>query len=196
MAQKTIEDFKAVLDGGGIRPTMFEVLITPPKAMIDNSQSSQSDNSDVFSDVKSSELANLSLLIKSASIPASTTTTVNVGLPAGGILKLPGSRIFDSWQCTITHDKGMSLRSYFEKWSSLIIHHSDFIQEASLFDYTTLVDVIQLDRDASPIRKWTLHHAYPTNIDPEELSHESVDSLAQFSCTWNYQYFTCGPVDE
>ena len=30
MAKKSIEDFKSVLSGGGIRPTMFEVLLSFP----------------------------------------------------------------------------------------------------------------------------------------------------------------------
>ena len=40
--QKSIEDFKAVLQGGGVRPTMFQVEMTYPDAIVaDGNQATQ-----------------------------------------------------------------------------------------------------------------------------------------------------------
>ena len=33
MSQRSIEDFKAVLQGGGVRPTMFQVEMTFPEGV-------------------------------------------------------------------------------------------------------------------------------------------------------------------
>ena len=37
MSQRSIEDFKAVLQGGGVRPTMFEVELTFPDSVVSDS---------------------------------------------------------------------------------------------------------------------------------------------------------------
>ena len=37
MSQRSIEDFKAVLQGGGVRPTMFEVELTFPESVVSDS---------------------------------------------------------------------------------------------------------------------------------------------------------------
>lgn len=190
MAKRSIDDFKSVLSGGGIRPNMFEVEIAPPRALLENRPNQLTNFRDISPLVDAREVKNYMMLVKSTSIPASTTTTVNMGLPAGGILKLPGSRIYDTWQAQIINDNKMSLRGFFEDWSASIIHHGDFIHEANFTEYTSTVEIRQLNRAGDPIRLYKLEYAYPATVDAEQLSYEAVNTISEFGVVFNYHYFT------
>ncbi|MDC0315362.1 phage tail protein [Synechococcus sp. AH-551-G15] len=179
MSKRSIEDFKAVLQTGGVRPTMFEVIINSPGGILLNLEEFFDNNN----------IRQLMMLCKSATIPASTVTTVNVGLPAGAALKLPGSRIFDPWNITVINDGAMKMREYFENWSSLIINHRDQTSITNLNQYLGSAEVIQLDRQGNRIRTYFLEGLYPSIIESQQLSYDNND-ISEFNVVFNYHYFT------
>jgi hypothetical protein len=57
---------------------------------------------------------------------------------------------------------------------------------------TVLVKAYSLSGDNSTIDSMKLHGAWPNNISPIELSHDSVNTIETFTITWQYSY--SGPV--
>ena len=184
MSAKSIEDFKSALSYGGIRPTMYEVSFSLPESLVNNT------------DAQVSDIRTFTMLAKAAQVPGEILTTVTVGLPAGGALKLPGSRIYDPWTCTLITDGHMRLRTLFELWGDRIISRNASLRELDETAYLSEVDIVQLDRMSNPLRKYTLHYAYPTSIAPMQLSYDAVDMISEYTLQWNYHYYTAQSANE
>ena len=180
--KRSIQDFKSFLSGGGVRPTMYEVRVTLP----DNFDLSEYD----FSDVEA-----LTMLTKSASVPSMNVSTVSIAIPAGGVIKQPGSRSFEPWSMTIINDRDLRLRRLFEKWNNTLNSTSAMIGMMNTNDYLSTVDVIQLDREGEPVRFYTLHGAYPSAVSAMQLGYELTDQLSTTDVTFQYQYFTVNDRD-
>jgi len=161
ISRRSIEDFKSSLTSGGVRPTMFECQVTIPIYLRDLIVASGSQSSSLTTFDRT-----FSILCKAASIPPSILTTTTVGLPGGAALKLPGSRIYEPWSCTMIMDGGMVMRDILETWTSLIIGNATPRSTMDFQNYMTTVDVTQLDRQGRGIRKYKLEYAYPSNISP------------------------------
>ena len=93
-----INDFKNHLKSGGVRPNLFRVNGPIGPEGTDGAAS---------------------FLIKTASLPASTLSTILVPF-RGRQLKLPGNRTFDDWTMTIISDSEFNLRTKFERWMEAI----------------------------------------------------------------------------
>ena len=177
MSKKSIDDFKAALSGGGIRPTMFSVLLSLP-------------DFNPFADTQyDQELRVLPMLCKSSTIPSAVNTTVTVGLPAGANLKLPGSRLYEPWNMTVINDGDMRLRGMFEDWIESIIAPEDQRSVQALDRYHGTAQVRQLDRQGEVIRLYTLYNVFPSNIDAQDLDYEA-EGITEFTVTMNYHYHT------
>ena len=109
MSKRSIEEFKAVLRTGGVRPTMFEVQLTLPQT------------AEWYQNQFDLSLREMSFLCKSAQIPSSFVTTMTVGLPAGGALKMPSSRVFEPWTVKVINDGRMNIRAMMEEWSRALM---------------------------------------------------------------------------
>ena len=92
MSQRSIEDFKAVLQGGGVRPTMFEVELTFPDAVVRDSNLMTRDGT---------------FLIKASGLPASQVGEIPVPF-RGRKLKVSGDRVFEDWNITVINDVSFS----------------------------------------------------------------------------------------
>ena len=177
MSKKSIDDFKAALSGGGIRPTMFSVLLSLP-------------DFNPFADTQyDQELRVLPMLCKSSTIPSAVNTTVTVGLPAGANLKLPGSRLYEPWNMTVINDGDMRLRGMFEDWIESIIAPEDQRSVQALDRYHGTAQVRQLDRQGEVIRIYTLYNVFPSHIDAQDLDYEA-EGITEFTVTMNYHYHT------
>ena len=135
MAQRSIEDFKAVLQGGGVRPTMFEVELTFPDTVV--SDPNLSTNEGIF-------------LIKAAQLPASNVGLIEVPF-RGRKLKVSGDRVFEDWAVTVTNDVSFGLRKAFEEWSERIQNRDGQQLRAYRFEgiWPQTVDAIDLDFDST-----------------------------------------------
>ena len=173
----SISDFKAALSTGGVRPTMFYVELTMPIG-----------NQNIGNGKYRNGLSDFSMLCKASQIPGQTITTVTVGLPAGGAIKLPGSRIFETWNTNVIVDGKMELRRMIEQWAESVIGYEHQRGALQLDRYMGSATVHQLDRQGEKLRSYEMKHIWPTVISPIELSYEAQE-VEDFDVQWNYHYF-------
>jgi len=170
---RSIEEFKAVLQGGGVRPTMFQVEMTFPDAVtIDPTQST---NEGTY-------------LIKASNLPASNVGVINVPF-RGRQLKVSGDRTFDDWAVTVTNDVSFNLRKGFEKWSELIQNMNYALGANELDDYFATAIVRQLDRDGNQLRAYKFEGIWPSTVDAIDLAFDSTDTVEEYGVTFNVQYW-------
>ena len=170
---KSIEDFKAKLEFGGVRPTMFEVTITFPNGLTADNDAAES----------------AQYLVKAAQLPASTVGVIDVPF-RGRKLKVSGDRSYADWSTTITNDHSFGLRVHLEKWSELVQNHNYVLGANKLEDYFGSAIVRQLDRDAKQIRAYQFEGIWPSTVGEIGLDFDSTDQVEFYDCTWAVQFWT------
>ena len=170
---RSIEEFKAVLQGGGVRPTMFQVEMAFPDAVVVDP--TQADNEGTY-------------LIKASQLPASNVGFVEVPF-RGRKLKVSGDRTFDDWTVTVTNDVSFGLRKGFEKWSELIQNMNFALGANELNDYFATATVRQLDRDGNQLRAYKFEGIWPTEVAAIGLDFDSTDTVEDFDVTFKVQYW-------
>ena len=172
--QRSIEEFKAVLQGGGVRPTMFQVEMAFPESVVVDP--TQADNEGTY-------------LIKASNLPGSNVGFVEVPF-RGRKLKVSGDRTFDDWSVTVTNDVSFSLRKGFEKWSELIQNMNYALGSNTLNDYFATAIVRQLDRDGNQLRAYKFEGIWPTEVAQIDLDMDSNDTVEEFGVTFKVQYWS------
>ena len=174
MSQRSIEDFKAVLQGGGVRPTMFEVELTFPESVV-------SDSTEITRDG--------TFLIQAAALPASNVGTIEVPF-RGRKLKVSGDRTFDPWNVQIMNDVSFGLRVAFEKWSEKIQNHNYALGATNLSDYFASAIVRQLDRDGAQLRSYSFEGIWPAAVGEIGVDFNATDDVERYDVTFNVQYWS------
>ena len=174
MSQRSIEDFKAVLQGGGVRPTMFEVELTFPESVV-------SDSTEITRDG--------TFLIQAAALPASNVGTIEVPF-RGRKLKVSGDRAFDPWNVTVINDVSFGLRVAFEKWSEKIQNHNYALGATELNDYFASAIVRQLDRDGTQLRAYSFEGIWPGTVGEIGVDFNATDDVERYDVTFNVQYWS------
>ena len=113
--ERTIDDFKGRLVGGGARPNLFEVDIQLPQGLgiAGNEQNVQS---------------TMRFMIKASQLPASTVGDIPVAF-RGRVLHVAGDRTFEPWTVTVINDTDFQIRSAMERWSNCLLYTSDAADE-------------------------------------------------------------------
>jgi hypothetical protein len=187
---RTINDFKSRLVGGGSRPNLFECEVNFPEGLglqIDNDFSTD-----------------LRFMVKSAQLPGSTISSINIPF-RGRNLKIAGDRTFDPWSITVINDTNFSIRNAFEKWMNYMNRHDDNAGVITPATYQREMVVHQLGRgvvsqdttgvlpSASskvPILKsYKFYGCFPTEVTPIELSYDSSDTIEEFGVTMQVQWW-------
>ena len=171
---RSIEEFKAVLQGGGVRPTMFQVEMAFPDAVVVDP--TQADNEGTY-------------LIKASQLPAANVGFVEVPF-RGRKLKVSGDRTFEDWTVTVTNDVSFGLRKGFEKWSELIQNMNYALGANELNDYFATATVRQLDRDGNQLRAYKFEGIWPTEVAAITLDFDSTDTVEEFDVTFKVQYWS------
>ena len=174
MSQRSIEDFKAVLQGGGVRPTMFEVELTFPESVAPDLGEVARDGT---------------FLIKAAGLPSSQIGLIQVPF-RGRKLKVAGDRSFEDWTVTIINDVSFGLRVAMEKWSEKIQNHNYAMGAANLSDYYAAAVVRQLDRDGEQLRAYRFEGIWPQTVGEIGLDFEATDSIEQYDVNFAVQYWS------
>ena len=174
MSQRSIEDFKAVLQGGGVRPTMFEVELTFPETVV--SDPNLATNEGTF-------------LIKASNLPASNVGLIDVPF-RGRKLKVSGDRTFDDWNITVINDVSFGLRKSFEEWSERIQNHNYALGSNTLNDYFASAIVRQLDRDGQQLRAYRFEGIWPQTVSDIGLDFDSTDQVEEYDVTFAVQYWS------
>jgi hypothetical protein len=185
--ERTINDFRSRLVGGGARPNLFECVLNFPGSLNIN-------NDDDFR-----------FMVKAAQIPGSTISTIPVPF-RGRTLKISGDRTFDPWTITVINDTNYKIRNAFEKWMNYMNRHDDNAGVITPAAYQREMLVYQLGRgvvatdttnatlpdtnNQMPVLKtYKFYGCWPSDITPMELSYDSSDTIQEFSVTLQYQWW-------
>ena len=181
MADKlSIDDFRAVLKGGGVRPTMFEVLLTFPRGTV-NAEKDVGDQS--------------KFLVKASQLPASVVGNIDVPF-RGRKFKVAGDRTFEDWTITVTNDVSFALRAGFEKWSELVQNHNFALGANKVNQYMADANVTQLDRQGDQLRNYLFEGIWPTNVGEITLDMDTNDTIEEYEVTFAVQYWAAAKNGE
>ena len=171
--QKSIQDFKSILQGGGVRPTMFQVEMVFPSTVV--ADANQQTNEGTF-------------LIKAAQLPKAQVN--NIAVPfRGRSLKVTGDRLFDEWTVRVINDTTFGQRKAFEKWSELCQNMNYVLGANTLNQYFSNAIVRQLDRDGQQLRAYRFEGIWPTTVEAIELNFDQADTVEEFDVTFVVQYW-------
>ena len=174
-----IDDFKANLIGGGVRPNQFRVTITPPAGIA------------IGLDVRRT-----SFLVKASVLPESTITEIELKF-RGRTIYMAGDRAApDAWTTTFYNDTDFMVKNAIERWSNGI---NDFALNTGVIapaDYQTDLTVEQLDRDDTILKTYILKNCWPINIGTGiTLDATAENTLEEFEVSWRYQHFEASGVN-
>lgn len=190
MATLRIDDFKSAFVGGGARANLFRCRLFWPNAAIGGEADTQygSQNGEILQ----------SFMIKSASLPGSTIGMIEVPF-RGRMLKVSGDRTYEDFTCTIVNDQNFAVRNAVERWHDSISGNVSNVSERGLnsasFDtYTANIEVQQLGREGEVLKTYRMIGAWPTTVDPIDVSYESADTVEEFGVTFAYQWWEAATV--
>ena len=175
-----VTDFKTQLatGGGAARPSLYSVDINGPTATWSFSGSSN-------------------ILVKAASIPASTLAPLTVNY-MGRAYKTPGFRTFDVWNVTVINDEDMAARSQIIKWMRTLAgklageRDSTFGGKAeSAANYEGDATVTQMGKDGSAVQSWKIFQMWPTELGEIALDWSS-DAIEEYTVAFAYDYWSHG----
>ena len=184
---RTIVDFRSKMRGGGARSNLFEVNITYPAGIGEQTGNDGATAKGEF-------------LIKSAEIPASNVGNIPVPF-RGRVLPIAGDRTFDPWTVTIINDTDFVIRDAMERWSNSINDIQTAQGRINPEDYQTNATVKQLSRagkdegsDILTLREYNFVGIYPNVVSSIPLDYGATDQIEEFQVTFNYLFYEIIPT--
>jgi hypothetical protein len=170
----SINKFKANLQYGGARPSLFQVLFQYPNGISDPPTKA-------------------SFLVKATTIPASTIGSYDVYYH-GKAIKVAGDRSFDTWDTTIFNDEDFGIRNTLENWMGNISNHSLNTRNKEVFNtsegdvakYKSTLKVTQFSKAGEELRTYTFKGAWPSALSTINLDWSTASEIEEFTCTWVY----------
>jgi hypothetical protein len=182
----SINTFISSIKASGARSNLFSCTMTlPTTAVKDAGMAKQSDSTD-----------KLDFLVNATVMPGYINGEIPVSY-YGRQVFFAGDTTFGDWTCTVLNDEDMKVRINIERWIEAMNSAEGNVREwdiphSSMLG-TILVKSYSLAGDTTKtIDSMKLHGAWPNNISPIELSHDSVNTIETFTITWQYSY--SGPV--
>lgn len=173
-----VNTFRAELEQGGARPTLFEVRLSAPAGGIGG---------------PGVDLITKSpFMVRAAQLPSQQLGTIEASY-FGRKIKLAGDRTFEDWNVTVMNDEDFKLRNALEVWQQQINSHSDNLREfgsANPAQYKAQATVTQYSKTGQPLRTYTFSGLYPSNIAAIDLAWDTNDTIEEFAVTWSYDYWT------
>ena len=167
------------LPQGGARPTLFDVLLTPPPGIGSSTRISQQ----------------IALVAKSSQLPSVQVDDIQIGY-FGRKIKVQGDRTISDWTITVMNDEDFAIRSMFEHWSN---QQNAFVSNRSSFGTNQLaykVDgVIRQYSKAGPsgdagiIRSYKLVGLWPKSISAINLDWDSTNTVEVYDVTFSMDWF-------
>jgi hypothetical protein len=185
---RTLENFKGRMSGGGVRSNLFECELYFPADCLPVGVTD-----DALSD-------KTRFLVKGANLPASTLGLIDIPF-RGRNLKMAGDRTFDPWTITVINDTDFSIRNAFERWMNLINKHEDAAGKTNPTDYQKDMIVKQFGRGKAnglvptteakiPVLKaYQFYGTFPTSVSAIDLSYDSSDTYQEFTVDLQVQWW-------
>ncbi|HIJ11222.1 TPA: hypothetical protein HA278_04145 [Candidatus Woesearchaeota archaeon] len=163
----TLSQFQGQLRSGGARPSLFKVNL--PGQGIPTEK--------------------FSFLCKAASLPASTIGPILVPY-RGRQLKLAGDRTFADWTLTVINDSDFEIREALENWSEKINSYEKNVGVETPQSYCVDASVDQLDRTEAVTRSYNFYQIWPSELSDIPLAYDSVDTIEEFTVTFQVQWWS------
>ena len=165
-----INDFKAVMKGGGARGNQFQVTMPFPG----------------FASV-GGETRNMSFLCKATNLPGMTLGEVGVPF-RGRLLYVAGDRTFETWTTTILNDTDFLVRNAMERWMNGISEHANNTGLVNPTEYQTDLIMEQLDKAGNVTKTYDIRGAFPINIGQVDMAYET-EGISETTVEFAYQYW-------
>jgi len=167
-----INDFKSRgLTGGGARPTLFQVELTPPFA-------TQTGVTEKFT-----------FTCRATQVPAAVVEPITVGY-WGRQIKLLGDRTFPDWSVSVLNDEDYSVRNMFEQWSNLMNTFVSNLKQLPGNSYKASDAVVtQYSKDGEVIKQYKFVGIFPVTVNPMELSWDTTNQIQTFDVNFAYDYW-------
>lgn len=169
-----INQMRSQLVGGGARPNLFEVVLPFPAIANPGAASTK-----------------MAFMCKAAQMPGSELAPIEVPY-FGRVIKLAGARTFQDWTTTVIQDEDFVVYNAIQTWMNSINSHESNLREAgnSPIDYQSTADVIHYGKDGTAIKTIKIVNMWPASLAPVELGWETNNQIEEFTCIWNYDYWT------
>ena len=183
MGNFSVDTFIGSIKASGARSNLFSCNLTLP-------------TEDVKLSMNNDETDKLDFLVNATVMPGYINGEIPVSY-YGRQVFFAGDTTFGDWTCTVLNDEDMKVRINIERWIEAMNSAEGNVREwdiphSSMLG-TILVKSYSLAGDTTKtIDSMKLHGAWPNNISPIELSHDSVNTIETFTITWQYSY--SGPV--
>jgi hypothetical protein len=147
----------------------------------------------------------LTFTCKGAQLPGGDIASIEVPY-FGRTVKLPGNRTFAEWTTTVINDEDFQVHNALESWMDAINSHVGNLREGGLVGgrdgaggafasgITSNAIVRHYAKDGSIIKEVEIVNAWPSSLAPIDLSWDANDTLEEFSCTWQYDYWQVAGV--
>ena len=187
-SERAISQFRSELDGGGLRPNLYEVHLDFPDGVAPNL--SQAKNDGIF-------------FCKAAALPAANIGLIEVPF-RGRQLKVAGDRTFDTWTVTILNDTDMGLRGAFERWINMLGTSDSGQGRTDPATYQKELYVYQLgralpsdspsggnfkDKKMSSLRGYKFWGCFPTAVSQIDLAFDNNDAISEFTVEFQVQWW-------
>lgn len=189
MATKfSVDSFVGNITKSGARANLFEVNITLPAAITTTGLNTSDDKGSQFR-----------FLVNSTAMPGYNIGEIPVSY-FGRTVYFAGDTTFGDWTTTILNDEGMKIRVGIEKWMEEInstvgnvrgagsIKHSAMLGSATITSFSLDNAKDATSGNSEPVTKVDLKGLWPSSVSPIDLSHDAVNTIETFTCTWQYTY--------
>ena len=140
----------------------------------------------------STALGDIEYLCRATSLPGLTITPIERQY-LGRTVKIPGDMTFAELSVTLVNDTGYGLRNAFEVWMAKINSHEEnkrHLGSAFGAECATLTLSVLDPAGSVANQSYSFIDAWPTTVDPIELSWDTASDIEEFGVTFAYQYFT------
>tara|TARA_B100000131_G_scaffold271706_1_gene272245 strand:+ start:2244 stop:2843 length:600 start_codon:yes stop_codon:yes gene_type:complete len=182
----SVESFSSALKTSGARSNLFSVSISGVPSIGDVA---------IGLSTPSDKTTQLEYLCNATTLPGYNQGEIPISY-FGRTVYFAGDTTFGDWTTTIINDEGMPIRRAIESWMEGInsvtgnvrtmgVPHKGLTATAEIKTYS--IDGSS-EADDKPITKVKLIGVWPSNLSPIELSHDAVNTIETFTCTWQYQH--------
>ena len=183
---KGINDFREKF--GGVRPNRFRVNMSGPINGVSNAA-----GNDITGDV----VTNFDIYCKATSVPGSSIGVIPTPW-MGRVVKFSGERTYADWTVQV-YDASTSAsdsRTYFERWINMMdardLHNIRYkhVGSASVhWDDIASNTGVGIHNDQKFQKSVTMVNLFPIDISAMELSYDAVDTFAEYTITFAYDFW-------
>jgi hypothetical protein len=185
MGNFSVDTFIGSIKASGARSNLFSCNLTLPSTIPEG----------VTLSMNNDETDQLDFLVNATVMPGYINGEIPVSY-FGRQVFFAGDTTFGDWTCTVLNDESMKVRTNIEKWIEAMNSAEGNTREWPIAHSSMLGTIVvksySLTGDNATIDSMKLHGAWPNNISPIELSHDSVNTIESFTITWQYSY--SGPL--